>query len=350
MLSWIPRRAFRRSFEPLDELLSPMKVFVSPFDNQQNHYLRNFRRQLVEAGFPVAAADELWSLKHLWPSGEPKYLFLNWFEDLLIRRHKRPLGVRWTIAIYKLFAAKLQRTKIVWVRHNYRPHAQVAPDWSLQLAYKMMSLLSSHVVVHSEAYATDSGSDYIPHPLYLPCDEDVDPEFLAQLDDASRRIAVLGQLRPSKGLDTMLKDWPSSVPVLMAGQPSDEKFKNELQQIAAQRSLDVRFVFNRLSTAQFDAALRRCRAVYIANPSHTMIVSGVFFHAASLGTPVLMRASAFAHEMSLKCSFAIEICDLSQIESALRNTTFSTREAIVAEANEFFGKGVFHKQISRLIS
>ncbi len=323
-------------------------AFLSPFDNQQNKYLHNFRQQLTAAGFAVVTADDLWSLKYLLPGRQPRYLFLNWFEDRLIRSHDRSQWLRWAIGLYKLVAAKLQRAKIVWVRHNYRPHTQDTPDWVVNLAYKLLSVVSSHVVVHSEYYASATGYFYVPHPLYEPSNEVADAEFTNQLDDAPERIAVLGQMRPNKGLDAMLQSWPRDVPLLIAGEPTDTSIADNLQTLATQYQLDVRFILSRLTSAQFDAVLTRCRAVYIANPDQTMIVSGVFFHAASLGSPVVMNESAFADEMAAKCSFAVKIDSPSQLGSILSGTQFPSRQAIRDETSKLFGQQRFAEQVAEL--
>ena len=323
-------------------------VYVSPFSHPTNQYSVNLRRNLALAGFEVRSPDEIWKGK-AWLNRKPQYVFLSWFEDRILRRQERPRFIESVLFAYKLLAIVLQRVSIIWVKHNHRTHGQDVPDWLAKGVLQLLEWASVATVVHSERVAQENGWYYLPHPLYDISSAKPSAQFIASLPDLNERIAVLGQIRESKGLDAMLRAWPSSQPMILAGQPITPGYDALIRQIIDERDLDVTTIFRDLSRDEFDYILGQCKAIYVANPNNTMVVSGVFFHAASLGTPVIIRKSRFANEMSECYRFAVEVESPSDIESVLKRHRFPSRSEIIDEIKSHFGPEQFCHEIAKLL-
>jgi beta-1,4-mannosyltransferase len=324
-------------------------VYVLPASHSTNQYSANLRRNLTLAGCEVRSAADIWKFK-AWRNREPQVIFLSWFEDRLLRRAERPRAIEALIWIYKLVAILLQRVSIVWIKHNYRTHGQDVPDWFANKVLQSLQWASVATVVHSQRVADENGWFYLPHPLYDISTSPPSDEFTSELGGINQRIAVLGQIRESKGLDTLLLQWPRSQPMILAGKPSNPTYQSRLVQIIQDRDLDVTTIFRDLSQAEFDSILRQCQAIYIANPNGTMVVSGVFYHAASLGTPVIMTPSAFAYEASATCQFAWVANSPADVAIEFEKGPLPQRCEIVAEANSLYGQIPFQDHLERLLS
>ncbi len=324
-------------------------VYVSPFSHPTNQYSSNLRRNLCWAGFDVRSPDDIWKGK-AWFQRKPKYVFLSWFEDRILKPGTGSRIVNALIFAYKLTAILLQRVQIIWVRHNHRAHGQDVPDWLANRVLQVLQWASVATVVHSEQLADEQNWNYLPHPLYEISEAQPSAEFVASLPKLDQRIAVLGQIRPSKGLDVMLHHWPRSRPLILAGKPVTPGYDAILQRIIDDRNLDVKAIYRNLNPDEFDWILGNCQAIYISNPDATMVVSGVFFHAASLGTPVILNRSAFAHEASQSCRFAFVVDSTEELSTVLNGCDLPHRCNIVAQANELYGQGAFEKQLWKLFS
>jgi glycosyltransferase involved in cell wall biosynthesis len=324
-------------------------VYVSPFSHPTNQYSANLRRNLCLAGFEVRSPDDIWKGK-AWLHRKPKYVFLSWLEDRILRPQKRSRIIEFVLFAYKLFAIVLQRVSIIWVKHNYRTHGQDAPDWIANRVLQLLEWASVATVVHSESVAAENGWHYLPHPLYDVSSAKPSAQFISSLPDLNQRVAVLGQIRESKGLDVMLREWPISQPLILAGQPASLGYEALIRQIIDERGLDATTVFRELSHEEFDYILGQCKANYVANPDDTMIVSGVFFHAASMGTPVILRTSRFANEMSKCCRSAFEVESPSDIESGLKGHRFTNRVETIADVKSLFGQDRFSHELTKLLT
>jgi len=296
----------------------------------------------------VKSASDVWKLKSIFHFGPKRYLFLNWLEDRVLSQRSKPRWLNLPVFLYRLLIAKAQRIDIVWVRHNYRPHTTVVPEWVCGFVYWLMGAISSRVVVHSQSYAEANGYHYLPHPLYEPCVEKPSADFIEQVKGIETRIAVIGQVRPSKQFEQMLEEWPREIPLFVSGKPSSDEYGRTLMEIARRRDLNASFILRQIETSEFDYILRAVKAIYIANPDNTMIVSGVYFHAASLGTPMIMRASKFADEMASRCRFTVQVLTADEIANAINELRPLTRNDIICEAETLFGLGAFKQHFSQL--
>ena len=157
------------------------------------------------------------------------------------------------------------------------------------------------VIVHSQhgrdALVDDLGADpaavhVIPHGA-LTAYRDVAPVAPAVPDGPL--VALLGLLRPYKGLDVLLDAWPSvraAVPdahLLVAGRVLGDEASAARAQATEGVIADLRFT----STEEFAGAL--LRADVVALPYRRIDQSGVLFAALALGRPIVAsRVGGFA--------------------------------------------------------
>ena len=80
-----------------------------------------------------------------------------------------------------------------------------------------------------------------------------------------------------------------------------------------------------------------------------MIVSGIFYHAASLGTPIILKESEFAREVTDNCSFAFMVNSPEEIPAILRERgSCLTLPSILAEAQTLYGSHTMSSQLAEL--
>lgn len=163
------------------------------------------------------------------------------------------------------------------------------------------------VIVHSEhgrdALVGDLGADpavvhVIPHGA-LTAYRDVVPAAPA-VPDGAPLVALLGLLRPYKGLDVLLAAWPAvraAVPdarLLVAGRVlGDPDGAARLEALAADPAAGVMADLRFTPTEEFVGAM--LRADVVALPYRRIDQSGVLFAALALGRPIVAsRVGGFA--------------------------------------------------------
>jgi beta-1,4-mannosyltransferase len=324
-------------------------VYLSPFHHETNQYLARFREQLQEAGCEVRSAHEVWKLQLLFSRNpRQRLVFLNWFEDRVLRHGSLK---EWIVFYAKVLTLWLQPIDVVWVRHNYETQGQSAPKWISDGIYRLMNRISLITVVHSPTAASSMSCHYLPHPLYVTSNAVPPISFTASLPaDLGGRVAMLGQLRRSKKVAETLEAWPTDIPLIAAGEPESTEYLQEIRAICGKRRLDIILIARSLSQAEFDHLMRSVRLVYIPNPDHTMIVSGVFFHAASLGTPVVMRQSRFAAEMASTWDFVEALEGLDELPEALKKLARVNRAAIMQCVTQRYGSEAFASDLQKLLA
>ena len=322
-------------------------AYVSPFSHPTNQYLENTRRGLSEAGYEVRPPSEIWKFK-AWGGKKNRCIFLNWFEDRILRPQGRSRLFETLVFLYKLAAIRLQGVSIVWVRHNHRAHGQDIPDWIASRVLGLLGRMSHATVVHSRRAALEHRFSYLPHPLYRVRHGHQTEHLAKEVPDLNRRVAVLGQLRESKGIDAMLRQWPAEQPLILAGKPVTPDYDKVIRRIIDERGLDACTIFRNLDSDEFDYLLGNCQSIYIANPPETMIVSGVFFHAASVGTPVVLKRSNFAEEVAEECDFAVVIDRVEDIASATDRCSNLGSEAIISQADALYGQVAYADRLKEL--
>ncbi len=267
-------------------------VFVSPFHNPANSYTRRQIADFEAMGLIVGSMKQ--ALSGVW--GVPrsaKVLVLNWFEDRLATARRPRIEMVRSLIVLALLKARIGH--IIWVRHNHRPHAAGVSEALQQRFLAAIGRLASIAVTHRAVAGMEAMA--VPHPLY---------GLEAGNRAATTRdipFLVPGSVRANKGLVELLERWPADKPLYIAGQCKEADLTRRIETVIAARRLDVRWDNVFLDEADLDALMARSDFVLLTNADATMIVSGVFYHAASFGANLLIREGDYAAAMRAEHEF-----------------------------------------------
>lgn len=180
------------------------------------------------------------------------------------------------------------------------------------------------VVVHSEhgrarLQALGIGSRVIPHGAFTNLAE-LEPALPPELEDSGAPVvALVGLLRPYKGLDLLYEAWGSGIDdaqLWVAGMP-----RMQLPAAPAGAQLVSRFV----SDAELAAVLRRADLVVL--PYREIDQSGVLFAALGLGRPLLLSdVGGFPEVAALGAAATFPAGDPQALRAALQRLLGSESE------------------------
>ena len=266
-------------------------IYIYPKETTGNLYLSSCR-SIFELGgaqvkiFPTSLVKLLMMLIF-----RKDCIVINWFED---RIYKSPNQLFLLLKrLVLLMFIRLIFNKVIWVRHNFRPHnthSKVIRDFLLFCLDKF----TDHQVTHRPV--KEINSYYVPHPLYP--DKGTCPK-------CERDIPFLyfGVIKRYKGLVDLLTYWPISVPLLMVGKCADDALITELTEIINNRSLSVRWKQSFLDYSDLSSLICRSMNVVIPHRDQSMIVSGAFYHAVGLGANVVIRNGDFFQDYLKRFKF-----------------------------------------------
>jgi beta-1,4-mannosyltransferase len=273
------------------------KAFVSPFVNDTNQYVELHKELLRGIGFDVLPL----SLRRLGFLGwkalrEPQNIVcVHWLESRAIT-HVGALTIPSvkgvvTIAIYLLLFL-MARAKVFYFVHNHAVHD--TRGTLRKLTRGIVSLLCTVAdvrVVHEPSYADSYRATYLPHPLY----SHTEPVFMVRPVGTPLRCGVFGAIRPYKGIEDLLRDWPNDVKLLVRGR-STRQYAAFLAAIVARRGLahDVAIESRFIPEVEFHAQMGTIDVLILPHGDGTMLVSGAFFAAIGRVRAIVLRDGPFA--------------------------------------------------------
>ncbi|HEI9848383.1 TPA: hypothetical protein SLN67_001372 [Serratia marcescens] len=262
-----------------------MKILYYPKNNGVNEYSNRFKTLLSKFGnIEGHTSKELLLSLTKFKFRKFDYAFVNWLESGLINKNGRISFYCLTKCYLKTWLFKLVSRRVVYVRHNFYPHAAVESDIKRARQYTdLLESLYDSVIVHSPVVSQDD-KRYIPHPLYhsvIP-QGDVVPPLLSYV--------FFGRITKYKKLDQLIAAVPKSVKLTIAGSCDDAEYLNYLTGIAGD-NIDVRAGF--LSDDEAHLLINNSQGLIIAHSDSDMIVSGSFFYSLSSGVRVISVESDF---------------------------------------------------------
>jgi glycosyltransferase involved in cell wall biosynthesis len=272
-------------------MTTEMTIGLRPFVAKQNSYIQRNREILarigpvVEVPPPLALLGKV--LRRLCTFKSPRMFdvaIIHWREDVIVLGRNTP-ALRGIVAYFlSMFLYRIASRRVVYVRHNRYPH-KVLPryqDRVRRLIGKGQSLCHA-VVTHSPSYADEYEYTYIPHPLYR----------LDQVEaiDASDEYVVFGAIAEYKKIRELVEAWGCDRKLLIAGPCDDPAYLTELQNLAANKP--IQFDVGYQDQNKMAKRLANSNGVIIVNDPGSMIISGTFFFALSVGVPVYVRTNSF---------------------------------------------------------
>jgi beta-1,4-mannosyltransferase len=305
--------------------LSPPLLYVYPGSDNLTPYMARNRSLWSRLGYRLKdfPAD-------LFGAGagtrRERVALFNWYEDWMFQ-NARPAGLSLAWAALWICLARWRCGRIVWVRHNFKPHLAATSSFSRKLLMRMMGRVCDVVVTHRPL--PDASSKVVPHPL---------PERPASLDHTRRDIPFLwfGAVERYKGLETLLAVWPRTCKLQIVGRCRDAHLAQALRSIIIQRGLDATWDDRRVSDRELDDLLLRSRWVVMAHTDDAMIVSGTAYHAMGLGANLLALDSEFSRHLAERHAF-VTLFREGDLEGALADLEAMDPCAVREQAESYYG-------------
>lgn len=259
------------------------RVVCYPFDSEKNRYLEINKGIWEELGFDIVSRNDL-NLR-LFFDRNNTITVVNWLEDSIVSRGKGAVKTnRFIKKIILLVFFRILSKKLIWVRHNYKPHNLKKENsiFSFSLFCKIFSFLSDEKITHSYF---GEGWRVIDHPLYPVLND-------SRLKE-SRDFFIFGLVKGYKGIDVLLRYWPKDISLTIAGLCIDSKLEERIKDIIIERELDVVWNNKFIEEDELEIYLKSSKVVVLPHNDKSMIVSGAFYHAASNGCSILMKQTPF---------------------------------------------------------
>lgn len=289
-----------------------MQIGYFPPPNKSNSYTINMYKLLGDIGevSPVTPKRFI----DFFKKQKFDFVFINWLENKAFRKDGRILisGILYSIAWFLIL--KLKSKKVVYVKHNNYPHN------SKGLAKKLGFLLidffvryADVVIVHSPASVTNSKMVYIPHPLY-------NVELMQNVQNPvidKEYYICFGRIEKYKKIHELINYWPKDKCLKIQGICRDEEYLSTLVEMSVGKKITISTVF--ISDEDAYSLLKNSQGMIIPSDSDSMIVSGSFFFAMTVKTPVIAISTPFLNSFSDTNNFIFLIDSMRNINFALEN-------------------------------
>lgn len=266
---------------------NPLRIGYLPYSPDENSYVAHMKR-ILEGFAEVTPGPDLRKLRlHPISFFKERYdvVVLNWTDNRLARQDNgriSPMG--FAKFVCEALAVRLTSRRVIFVRHNHYPHhARPQSGRAIARALDALSPLF-HLVVSHSGHDPASGKYYIPHPLYASS-----PVYSpAERDDY---FVVFGRILRYKNILELVKAFPPTTRLVIAGACFDDTYLAEIRSAAQGKNVEI--IADYIEEAAARELVGRSAGLIICNADEDMVVSGSYFFAVSLGTPVLALRTPF---------------------------------------------------------
>tara|TARA_R110001583_G_scaffold26095_1_gene94218 strand:+ start:1736 stop:2710 length:975 start_codon:yes stop_codon:yes gene_type:complete len=294
--------------------------------------LRNKFNSVEFVGLPLKPM-----LKKALSGKSSDILIINWLEDYPSLKRGFLAEAQATLRfIFALFAANLYYRKIIWVRHNYKPHLAHS-KFCYRILCGVISFFSDNIVTHRRVQEFDS--QVIFHPLY----KKTEVNTIAPFD-----CLIFGNIKPYKNVPMILQDWDPKRELKIIGKCKSADLNNEITTLIKGRLPKVIYENRFMEVEELNGFLSSVTFVILAHEEASMIVSGTFYHAISYGANVVLKDSEYGR--SIKSEFPLVHLVKNFEGEALSNLVPFAREKIIALAGHTYSDSVIADQWSRLLA
>ena len=311
------------------------KLFLYPFVHS-NGFVERIKGAFSELGYDIQPFKKLFRPANLF-SRDENWLVLNWYEDQPFRKGMSG-PKRWAFLsafFLTVCSIPLFSSKVIWVRHNYKPHNVAEKSSLYNVILRLLSMVADRIVTLEMTDKIESS--VVKHPLYFN-DRDLF-QFFEGIGDTqkSHDFLYFGSIKPYKRLDKLLEVWPVAQKLEVMGFCSDKDYAAKLHGIIEQRGLQVDWNNAFVKEETLEAAISNTRFVIMAHDDNAMISSGTFYMAMSLGANVLCFDSAFARMKAREFPF-VKILQPDNLESQLANLDYVDSSVVINQAVAHYGE------------
>lgn len=317
-------------------------IFCSPFTLSNNKYIDMHKAIWRAAGYRVNALN--FSMLNALFQRQNNIAIFSWLEDSLIKQDGRAPLLTFIKKLTVLLIAKCCCTKVVWIKHNLKPHALTHDKPFLLRVFERLYLkLADIMVVHADTVALHPHQYVIPHPLYQ--EYPMPPD---QADGGIIEFLFFGVITRYKNLENLLTIWPVDQRLTLAGRCKDPALKYRLTEIIQQRELTVDWLDRFIQDDELHQLLSRTKTVVLPHAPGTMIVSGAFYHAISYGCQVMMMPSDFYQYLNRYFPYVYAI-DEQLADTMVKISSMDNKTQVLAKAIHCFGENEISHDWEKLL-
>ena len=265
------------------------EIYCYPKESKKNLYISRHKAIWESLGYSVLFFPHKLSSLFKITLTKRDVAVLNWFEDRI--GNGLSGWLRFIKTFLMLVLIRLSFRKLIWVRHNLKPHKPHS-----RILYKfilwMLKKLSDKQVIHRPV-SQIKGAIVVPHPLYTN-------NFENEKVDKEIDFLFFGLIKPYKGLDSLLQVWPKDIKINIIGKCEDKKFEQNILNIINERELDVDLKLEFLDIDELNEIISKTKFVILPHQENSMIVSGTFYHAISMGAKALVLRTDFYYQYLAK--------------------------------------------------
>ncbi|AUI82186.1 glycosyltransferase family protein [Alteromonas macleodii] len=306
------------------------KAFMYP-PRSQNEFLELNKNALNKIGYDVQPTD-LAFVKYMLASPRKAVVILNWVEDRVYGRSYKTAIQYFFKMIALVVFSKFFAKKVVWIKHNFKPHNSSGSTKRFTFLCRLFGLLGIPPVSLESYFKSPS----LVHPLYKS-DEKLVKHMQCGESQATNDVLFFGGIKPYKNLHLVLNEWPVSLPLKIAGKCSDPVYKEELESIISKRGLKVAWDNRFLSGEELNELLEASKFVLLPHSDGTMISSGSFYHAIGEGCNILTNESEFGREKSKHHSF-VHLIDIKGISERTLKEIYVPKYKVLKEVLSHYGE------------
>lgn len=314
------------------------KICIFPKFQGDNEYLLNLslllKTQFTNVDFVALSPKTM--LKNLFKGNRTDVLILNWLEDYPCLKKGGLAEVLETLRVaLGMVIANLYYRKIIWVRHNYKPHLAHS-KFCYSVLRGAIRLFSDETVTHRRV--KEFSSQVIPHPLY----KKTGANTVAPFD-----YFIFGNVKPYKNIPMILRNWAPDRELKIIGKCKNEALNNEINALIKNGLPKVSYENRFIEVEELNGHLSSVTFAILGHEENAMIVSGTFYHAISYGANVILKDSEYGRSVKEEFSLVHLVANFG--DDALSALTPFPREDIIALANHTYADSVIAQQWHNLL-
>lgn len=315
----------------------PMKsrLYLYPFEHS-NGVITRLKETFGDLGYELHPFKRLFRPSHLFSRNE-NWLVLNWYEDQPFRKGMgtfKRIGFV-TAFVLTLLSLPLFSNKVVWVRHNYKPHNISSKSTMYRSVLWLLEVVASRVVTLE--MTADIDSSVVKHPLYFHDRDIKQSQHITSHTQRNTEFLYFGSIKPYKRLDKLLSVWPVGKALRIMGYCADAQYAKLLYQLIERRGLQVDWNNEFVQDETLEGAVSDSRFVIMAHDDNAMISSGTFYMAISMGANVLCFDSAFARMKAREFPF-VKIINAENLAEQLSALEYVHPNTVLNQAIARYGE------------
>jgi hypothetical protein len=320
-----------------------MHVFYFPY-RYQNKIIQINTDILRSIGCKVSPLADVYKWQNL--TNLKKVVVLNWVED---QPYLKSYGFikSWAYFTYyflTILFCKLTCSEIIWIKHNFKPHARDKNAWRYRLTTSLLKFVKAKQLAHEDYY----DSTYLPHPLYLD-DEELKRFSTKFVEPMDIKVAFFGHVKKYKGLHKTLLHWSKDIPLEIRGKFESEEYKKQILDTINSRNLNVIVKDGYVSDEDLETLLLQTTHVLLPHEDNSMISSGSFYHAISYGCNVLALESDFSKHKASKHRF-VTTSDIEKLTLECLERNYVSKQRVILDSLAVYSRETLTTYWKNLLS